>query len=181
MLSRTIGQNDLVELYKALLGLGMITVVNVLKWDGQWPKSIQVLAMLISLLMHSSFLIIFLRCYQNNLFSPRVEELLYLLMALMISTFKKGGYLVTFLLEPKRSGSICWFCTELNELWSISQSSSSLMHEQPLYWMASIVGSFLFLTQFMSSHRLHFLLTISLIFLSKKLCFIFLTISLNFF
>ena len=47
--------------------------------------------------------------------------------------------------------------------------------------MALIAGSFLFLTQFMSSHGLHFLLVISSIFSSKKLCFIFLTIPLNFF
>ena len=31
MLSKTIGWNDLVETYKALLGLGMIIMVNVLK------------------------------------------------------------------------------------------------------------------------------------------------------
>jgi len=34
MLSKTIGQNDLVESYEVLLGLGMIKVVDVLKWDG---------------------------------------------------------------------------------------------------------------------------------------------------
>ena len=48
--------------------------------------------------------------------------------------------------------------------------------------MALIVESFLFLTQFMSSHGPHFLLVISSIFSLKKLHFIFLTISfLNFF
>ena len=81
----------------------------------------------------------------------------------------------------KRSESICWFCTELNELWSTSQSFSSFMHGQLLYWMALITGSFLFLIQFISSYRPHFLLAISSIFLSKKLYFIFLTVSLNFF
>ena len=122
--------------------------------------------MSISLLMHSLFLMIFLRCHQNNLSGPGVKELLYLLMALMISAFEKRGHLMTSLLEIsfKRSESICWFCAELNKLWSTSQSSSSLIHRQPLYWMASIVESFLFLTQFMSSHGLHFLLVISSIF-----------------
>ena len=47
--------------------------------------------------------------------------------------------------------------------------------------MASIAGSFLFLTQFMSFYRPYFLLAISLIFSSKKLYFVFLIVSLNFF
>ena len=47
--------------------------------------------------------------------------------------------------------------------------------------MASIAGSFLFLIQFMSSHRSHFLLIISSILVSKKLCFVLLTVPLNFF
>ena len=108
MLSKTIRWNDLVELYKALLSLGMIIVVDILKWDGQWSKSIQVLVMLVSLLMYSLFLTIFLRCLQNNLFNSRVKELLYLLMVSMIFTFEKGGHFVTFLSEilSKRLGSI---------------------------------------------------------------------------
>ena len=67
------------------------------------------LAMLISLLMYSSFLTIFLRCLQDNLSSSGVKELLYLLMASMISTFEKGGHLMTSLSEisSKRSESIC--------------------------------------------------------------------------
>ena len=163
-------------------------VVNVLKWDSQWPKSIQFLAMSISLLMHSSFLTIFLRYLQDNLSSSEVEELLYLLMASMISAFEKRGHLVTSLSEIlfKRLGSIYWFWAELNKLWSVFQSFSSLIHRQPLYWMALITESFLFLTKFISSkfissHGPHFLLAISSIFLSKKLCFIFLTVLLNFF
>ena len=183
MLSKKIGQNDLVESYEALLGLGMIMVVNVLKWDSQWPNLIQALAMSISLLMHSLFLTIFLRCLQDNLFGPGAKKLLYLLMASIVSAVKKGGYLVTSLsgILSKRSESICQFCTELNKLWSTSQSFSSLIHGWPLYWIASIMGSFFFLTQFISSYGPHFLLTISSIFSSKKLHFIFLTIPLNLF
>ena len=55
------------------------------------------------------------------------------------------------------------------------------MHGQPLNCMALVARRLLFLTQFMSSQGLHFLLVISLIFLSKKFCFVFLTISLNLF
>ena len=97
VLSRTIRQNDLVESYKALFGLRIITVVKVLKWDGQWFRSIHMLAMSISLSMYSSFLTIFLRYLQDNLSGPKVEELLHLLMALISSAFEKGTQLVTFL------------------------------------------------------------------------------------
>ena len=62
VLSNMMGQNDLVELYNVLLGLGIITVVDTLKWDGQWPKSIHMLVILINLIVHSLFLTIFLRC-----------------------------------------------------------------------------------------------------------------------
>ena len=58
--SRTIGWKDLGESYDTLLGLGMTIFVNVLKWDGQYPKSIQTLAMSMSLIIHLSFLIIHL-------------------------------------------------------------------------------------------------------------------------
>jgi len=65
--------------------------------------------MSISLLMYSLFLMIFLRCLQDNLSGSGVEELLHLLIALMISAFEKGGHLVTSLSEilSKRSGSTC--------------------------------------------------------------------------
>ena len=74
--------------------------------------------MSISLLMHSLFLTIFLRCLQDNLFGPGAKKLLYLLMASIVSAVKKGGYLVTSLsgILSKRSESICQFCTELNKL-----------------------------------------------------------------
>ena len=61
MLSRTIGLNDLRESYDFLLGLGMMIVVDFLKYEGQNPRSIQALAILIIMLRHSSFLRITLR------------------------------------------------------------------------------------------------------------------------
>ena len=62
VLSSIIGWNDLGELYDVLLGLEMMTVDDILKWVGQCPKLIQALAILISLLVHSSFLVISLKC-----------------------------------------------------------------------------------------------------------------------
>jgi len=38
MFSKTMGLNNLGELYEDLLGLGMITVNNLLKWLGQYSK-----------------------------------------------------------------------------------------------------------------------------------------------
>jgi len=52
--NRTIGQKNLGESYNALLGLGMMMVMDVLKWDNQCPKSMQALAISMSLIIHSS-------------------------------------------------------------------------------------------------------------------------------
>ena len=109
VLSKTIGWNNLVELYNILFGLEMITVVNILKWDSQCPRLMQVLVMLISFLMHSLFLTIVLRCLQDNLSGPEVKELLYLLMVSISLAFKKGGQLVISLsrISSKRLVLIC--------------------------------------------------------------------------
>jgi len=58
--NRTMGQKDLGESYNALLGLGMMMVIDVLKWDSQYPKSMQVLAISMNLIIHSLFLMILL-------------------------------------------------------------------------------------------------------------------------
>ena len=101
----------------------------------------------------------------------------------MSSTFEKDGQLETSLFRTsfRRVILICQFWAELKVLWSTSYKSLSWIHGCPLYWIALIAGSFLFLTQFMSSHRLHLLLAILSIFSLKNFCFVFLTIPLNFF
>ena len=38
VLSKTIGLNDLGELYDCLLGLGITIVIDLLKWEGQYPR-----------------------------------------------------------------------------------------------------------------------------------------------
>jgi len=50
VLSKTISLNDLGELYDVLLGLGMTTIVDLLKWEGQNLRLIHVLAMLMMVL-----------------------------------------------------------------------------------------------------------------------------------
>ena len=183
MLSNMIEWNNLDKSYKALLGLGIMTVVNILKWDGQWPKSAHTLAILISLIMYSLFLMIFLICSQDNLSGPGVKELLHFSMALMSSSFEKETYFIISLsgISSNRLILTWWFWVELKDLWSASYKSFSLIQDWLLYWMASVARSFFFLTQFMSSQRLQFLLVILSIFPLKKFHFVFLTVSLNFF
>ena len=84
-------------LYDTLLGLEMIMDVNILKYDDQCPKSIHVLEIFIILLRYAKFLIIALRYLQDNLSSPKVKSLLYLLMDNMNSFLEKGGYSVVVL------------------------------------------------------------------------------------
>ena len=60
MFRRIIGQYNLGKLYTVLLDLGIMTIVDDLKWDGQYPKSIQALAISISLEKQSSSLMMIL-------------------------------------------------------------------------------------------------------------------------
>ena len=69
---RTISLNILGVLYDALLGLGIMDV-DILKCNGQCPKSIHALVMFIMLLSHNIFLTISLRCLQDNLLGPEVK------------------------------------------------------------------------------------------------------------
>ena len=135
VLSNTIGQNDLGKLYESLLGLEIITVVDILKWDSQWHKLIHTLAISMSLTMHSLFLTILLMCLHDSLSGPRVEELLYLLMVLMSSSLEKRAHIVTSLpgISSNRSRSTCWFCVELKDLWRVFHKLSSSMQGQLLY------------------------------------------------
>ena len=56
VLRRTIGLKALGKLYDFLLGLGIMTIVDLLKCEGQYPTSIQALVMLIMTLRQSSSL-----------------------------------------------------------------------------------------------------------------------------
>ena len=158
-------------------------VIDVLKWDGQCPRSIQVLAISIDLIIHLSFLMIFLMWLQDNLSGPGADELLYFSMASISSFLENSNHVLMFLLGILFNSwiSISWDYVELKELWRVSHRLSNLIHGWPLYLMALIAGSLCFLTQFMSFHGLYFLLVISLILLLKKVCLVFLTVLLNFF
>jgi len=61
VLSRIISLNNLGELYNALLSLGMTTIIDLLKWEGQNPRLIHVLVMLMIMLKQTSSLSMTLR------------------------------------------------------------------------------------------------------------------------
>ena len=56
-------------------------MVDILKYSGQWPKLIQVSAMLMILERHSSFLIISFQCRHDILSGPGAEESIHLWIA----------------------------------------------------------------------------------------------------
>jgi len=148
VLSRTIGLNDLGKLYDSLLGLGMTTIIDLLKWDGQNPRSIQALAILIILLKQLSSLRMVLRWLHNSLSSPSVEELLQLVMALLNSSLENGvhkeGDLSAISL---RMLMLTWqWRVVLNVEWSVFHRSSMVRHCWLLYLIASIADSLHLLT-----------------------------------
>jgi len=68
----------------------MITNDDVLKCDGQWPRLIHMLVILIIFFKHLMSLIIVLRCFYKTLSELGVNKLLHLLMALINFSFDKG-------------------------------------------------------------------------------------------
>ena len=78
MFKRTMGLNVLGVSCDALLGLGIIIDVDILKCISQCSKSIFVLVIFMMLLRHDEFLMISLRYLQDSLSGPGVKLLLYL-------------------------------------------------------------------------------------------------------
>ena len=91
VLSRTIGLKDFDKSYDFLLGLEIMTIVNLLKCKGQYPTSIQVLVMWMIILRHSSSLRIILRWLHDNLSGLDAKTLLQLFIASLNSSFEKEG------------------------------------------------------------------------------------------
>ena len=70
-----------------------------LKYDGQCPKSMHILAILMKLFEYSVLLTTALRCFYEILSGPRADELLHLSIALVNSSFEKRAMLTTVLIE----------------------------------------------------------------------------------
>ena len=78
MLSKIISLKNLDMLYEDLLGFRITMVVEILKWNGQWPKSKHALVILIILFKQTLSLNTYLRWLHDSLFRPGVDELLHL-------------------------------------------------------------------------------------------------------
>jgi len=71
----------------------MIIDANDLKYDGQCPKLMYTLVILIIFFEHLVFLTITLRCFHKTLLKSKVNKLLHLSMALVNFLFEKEGYI----------------------------------------------------------------------------------------
>ena len=91
VLRSMIGQNNLGWSYDYLLGLWMTTIIDLLKWAGQWPRLMQAVAMLTMLLRHSSWLRMDLRWFHNSLSGPSIDKLLQLLIEHLNSSLENGA------------------------------------------------------------------------------------------
>ena len=181
VLSKTIGLNDLDESYNNLFGLGMITIDDLLKWFGQYPKSIQVFAIFMTLAMQTSSFKMILRWLHDSLSSPGVNKLLQLPNAILNSSFKNSAQADTCLLPIlSRILISTWqWRVVLKEKWRASHKLSSERHGWLSYLIASIAGNLRLLTQFMSSQGPRLLLATSWILMSKNDFLVIITVLLN--
>ena len=148
VLRSTIGQKDLGWSYDCLLGLGITTVDDFLKWLSQYPRLIQVLAILMMLLRHSSYLRMVLRWFHDSLSGPDVEELLQLSIAHLNSSLEKGFQNV-FSLHSTSSRTLMltwWLRAVLKVEWRAFHKKSRVRHGWLLYLIASMASNLCLLT-----------------------------------
>ena len=152
VLSRTIDLKDLGESYNGLLGLGMITMDDILKWFGQYSKSMQALVILMTLVIQSSFFMMDLRCLHDSLSSPDVNELLQLPKVILNSFFENGAQIEVclFSISSRMLISTWQWSAVLKEEWRAFHKLSRERHGWLSYLMASTAGNLHLLTQFMS-------------------------------
>jgi len=67
---------------------------DTLKCEGQYSKLIYMLAMLTKFFKHILSLTITLRCFQDILFGPDVDKLLYLVITLLNSSLEKWAHAI---------------------------------------------------------------------------------------
>ena len=171
MLRRTIGQNDLVVSYNTLLGLGMITEVDCLKWSGQKPNSIQALMVLTIFVRHLSSDIMTLRVLHVMWLGPGAKVLLYLEMVSLNSVLEKRGYSSGTILgiSSRKSGFKGKLYAELYDLSSVFHRRSKEVHGAPLYLIVLMAGLDFFRVHTIRSHGRLLKEAISVILLSKKM------------
>ena len=90
--SRTMGLNDLGELYDSLLGLGMMTDDDALNCGGHVSNLMHALAMWVILSRHTLSAVIALRCLQEIWSGPGVDNEEHLVKVSLSSWLEKGGH-----------------------------------------------------------------------------------------
>ena len=155
VLRRTIGLNVLEELYASLLDFGITINEEILKWEGQWPNSKHVLAMLMIYFRHNLFLKMILGYFHDNLSGLEVDKLLYLVIELVSSFSENGAQFDEHLLVISSNISIliCLFWAILNNEWRAIYRFSISRQCWPLCLIVSTSGSLHLFTQFINSHR----------------------------
>ena len=110
--NRIIGWNILSELYKVLLGLGMMINNDILKYNSQYSKLIYTLVMLTKFFKHVLSLMITLRCFQNILSRLGIDKLLQLAIELSNFLLENKAYIIAGLVEIlfNMLELICWLC-----------------------------------------------------------------------
>ena len=131
----------------------MIVVIDLLKYDGQYPSSIQVLAMWMMISRYSLSLRMILRWLHDNLSRLGVEALLQLAIAILNSSLenKSQGEVGLLTISSRISTSTWWWRAVLNVEWRIFYKLSMSRHCWSLYLMTLMAGNLCLLTQFMSS------------------------------
>ena len=135
------------------------------------------------LVRQSSFLMMIFRWCHDNLSGPGAEESLHLLITDLNSVLENELHCWEGLhsISLRILGSTWWLRAVLKELCNAFHRLSRVIHGRLLWLIVSMAGSFLLLIQFVSSHSLWLLFTISWILSSKKDYLVFLTEFLNFF
>jgi len=106
------------------LGLEIIIEVDILKYNGQWLKSVHILVILTMLDRHLLLFITTLRYLQETQSGPRVDKLLYFLITFLNSSFDYSNKDFKGISSNKHI--FTWqFYTELNIWWSTYHKSSS--------------------------------------------------------
>jgi len=83
------------ELYKVLLGLGMMINNDILKYNSQYSKLIYILVMLTKFFKHVLSLMITLRFFQDILIRLDIDKLLQLAIELSNSLLENKAYIIT--------------------------------------------------------------------------------------
>ena len=130
VLSNTIGWEDLGKSYNSLLGLGIITVDDNLKWFGQYPKSMDTLVILMTLVIQALSLRMDLRYLYDSLSELGVDELLQLSNMILNSSLEKEAYIdiCLFSILSRMLVSTWWWSAVLKEKWRVFPKLSKKKH-----------------------------------------------------